>query len=71
MQHSHKLPLDYPEFLRAKENTKNASDVTILCDVTNDRLFIRCTILKNWINGKKSGRPFFHDVIIVRNTIKD
>ena len=26
--HSHNLPLDYPEFLRAKENAKNASDVS-------------------------------------------
>ena len=27
--HIHNLPLDYPEFLRAKENAKNASDVSI------------------------------------------
>ena len=27
MMHQHNLPLDYPEFLRAKENAKNASNV--------------------------------------------
>lgn len=25
--HHHNLPVDYPEFTRAKENAKNASDV--------------------------------------------
>ena len=25
--HHHNLPLDYPEFVRAKESAKNASDV--------------------------------------------
>ena len=26
--HRHNLPLDYPEFIRAKESAKNASDVS-------------------------------------------
>ena len=28
MMHHHNLPLDYPEFVRAKETAKNASDVS-------------------------------------------
>ena len=28
MMHHHSLPLDYPEFVRAKESAKNASDVS-------------------------------------------
>jgi len=28
MMHHHNLPLDYPEFVRAKESAKNASDVS-------------------------------------------
>ena len=28
MMHRHNLPLDYPEFVRAKINAKNASDVS-------------------------------------------
>ena len=27
IMHQHNLPLDYPEFVRAKENTKNVSNV--------------------------------------------
>ena len=27
--HHHNLPVDYPEFVRAKESAKNASDVSI------------------------------------------
>ena len=27
MMHHHNLPVDYPEFVRAKESAKNASDV--------------------------------------------
>jgi len=29
MMHHHNLPLDYPEFVRAKENALNASDVSV------------------------------------------
>ena len=29
MMHQHNLPLDYPEFVRAKQNALNASDVSI------------------------------------------
>ena len=28
MMHHHNLPVDYPEFIRAKETAKNASDVS-------------------------------------------
>ena len=28
MMHQHNLPLDYPEFIRAKQNAVNASDVS-------------------------------------------
>ena len=28
MMHQHNLPLDYPEFVRAKQNAINASDVS-------------------------------------------
>lgn len=30
IKHHHNLPLDYPEFVRAKENAKNASQVIYL-----------------------------------------
>lgn len=29
IKHHHNLPLDYPEFVRARENALNASDVSL------------------------------------------
>uniref|UniRef100_H2XZE3 SH3 domain-containing protein n=1 Tax=Ciona intestinalis TaxID=7719 RepID=H2XZE3_CIOIN len=40
MMHHHNLPLDYPEFVRAKENAINASDARYIEDYLADRSII-------------------------------